>query len=52
MGTGWLKGAKKLDGEEIFEALDKVERLEVYQVRTSRSTDEVPVGPAASVVWL
>ena len=32
VGTEWRKVAKKLEGEEIFEALDKVDRLEVYQV--------------------
>ncbi|GAX86158.1 hypothetical protein CEUSTIGMA_g13571.t1 [Chlamydomonas eustigma] len=30
-GTEWRKVAKKLEGEEVFEALDKVDRLEVYQ---------------------
>jgi hypothetical protein len=32
VGTEWRKVAKKLEGEEVFEALDKVDRLEVYQV--------------------
>ena len=39
VGTEWRKVAKKLEGEEIFEALDKVDRLEVYQV----GDDNTPV---------
>jgi pre-mRNA-processing factor 40 len=29
----WRKVSKKLEGEDAFEDLDKVERLEVFQVR-------------------
>ena len=32
-GTEWRKAVKKLEGEDAFEALDKTDRLEVFQVR-------------------
>ena len=40
VGTEWRKVAKKLEGEEIFEALDKVDRLEVYQVGDEAGGDD------------
>ena len=50
VGTEWRKVAKKLEGEEIFEALDKVERLEVYQVRVSQRYRQAPVCPTTTSV--
>ena len=33
VSSEWRKVSKKLEGEEAYEALDKLERLEVFQVR-------------------
>ena len=29
--TPWRKASDKLEGDEVFEALDKIDRLEVWQ---------------------
>ncbi len=29
--TPWRKACDKLEGDEVFEALDKIDRLEVWQ---------------------
>ena len=31
MDTQWRKAAPKLEGEDAYEALDKLDRLEVFQ---------------------
>ena len=53
VGTEWRKVAKKLEGEEIFEALDKVDRLEVYQVRIwCRGQANLQGGQRIRFCWL
>jgi hypothetical protein len=44
IGTEWRKVVPLLEGEDEYEALDKVERLEAYQVRAGAGEGEGGVG--------